>query len=294
MKVAYSRPKDFTLTVVGTDAAIVSSPVTAITNGRPADATRLQVPSDWTGSISGDVVILQFTRATAFTPGLVGIVGLNALDLDTSAGLKFSFVGRRASDVGFTYNLGGNTALVRSYERGDGSIIALGMCADGLDPVIGIQVTIYNDQNGSANLDAAAFIDLGDFWASPATWLPLAKGWELSTPQGTVPTSENGQPWPAPFPPGATLPITIPLQTFSDAFLSTMAPNYRQLVRLLGNGECSIFIPRYKDASGALDVETMHATAMFVTCQLQKIAHNGGPKHTITGTIKEVPALLAE
>jgi hypothetical protein len=292
MFIAHSRPTDFAVAVVGTGAALVTDPA-ALFNGRPADPTRLRLPSSWTGVIT-EYVDLQFTRATAFVPGLVGLVGLNLLGLASSAGLKFSFMGKRVGDAGFTYSLGGNTALVRSYERGDGSMVALGKTDVGLDPIVGFNMRLWNDQNGVANLAASGYVDQGDAWASPGLDVYIDKAWEIDEPDDAVPVSMDGQPWPTPFPPGDTLPVTMPLVDTSDVFRAGSTPNFKQLKRLIGRGNTSIFIPWWKDASGNIDVELLHSTAAFGTCQLTKIAHTSGAKFGCSAKIKETPALLAQ
>lgn len=294
MRIAYSRPTDFAVAVVGPGAALLTDPADLF-NGRPLDATVLRLPSDWVGATT-DVVHLQFTRATPFNAGLIGLVGANFLSLASSAGIKMGFTGRRIGDAGFTYALGGNTALVRSVEVGDGSIKSLGLCGAGLDDLIGFQLSIWNDQNGASPLVASGFVHLGEPWASPTLDVYAKKGREIQFPDDNAPASVGDQPWPTPYPPGRVLPLELPFVTRDEVFSSTSGggPNFHQLRRLLGNGKVSIFIPEYLDDSGAVDVALMHQSAMFGMCRLTKIAHQSGDRWTPGMTIKEVPALLAE
>jgi len=293
---AHSRPTDWAVAVVGTGAAYVTDPTDQFQGlfcGRPANATRLRLPSDWTGVIT-EYVEIQFTRATAIAPGLVGLIGWDLIGLASAAGLKVTFMGKRVGDAGFTYDLGGNTALVRTRTRWDSSTIALGMCDSGVDPIIGYAMRIYNDQDGVANLAANGYIDQGNAWCSPGMEIDIEENWEFQYPQGDVPVSPDGQPWPSPFPPGRVLPVERQLIDVDDAFVGSTVPTYQQLARLLGNGKVSIQIPRWRDGSGALDVDLMHETAIFGTTKFGKIPHNGGDFYSATWTVTEVPALLAE
>ncbi|MHB8679010.1 MAG: hypothetical protein ACYC7G_04655 [Rudaea sp.] len=290
---SYSRPAPTSVAIVGTGASFIT-PSSALTNGRPADATRIQWLSNPTPAIT-DVVKIQFQWATAFVPGLVGLIGINALGLASQAGIKIAFMGKRAGDTGFPYDMLGNCDLQRTITRSDGSTFALGFPAAGLTPIVGLEMQIYNDQNGSTALTPSQYVDLGDIWFGPAFDVNTDADWKLSFPpspkQGQ--TSINNQPWPVLYPPARKLTCKRSAMTFSDAFVDGATPAYQTLRTLCGNGQVSVQIPRYLDTTGALDVTSAHATACFGLSTFTEIDRMVGDYFAIAWEHQEIPALLA-
>lgn len=294
MQFGYSRPSPITPAIAGTGASFVT-PASALFNGRPADATRVQWLSG--AQTTASVVQIQATWSKAIVPGIVGLFGLNLLGLASSAGLKFVFMGQRVGDTGFPYVLGGNTALVRSVTRSDGSTCAIGVCDAGLTPIIGLQMSIYNDQNGAANIAASQNIDLGDLWVSPSFDADIEADWKLSfvdkmNSNVSTRTSINWQPWTVPYPPARTLSASKKNMQFSDAYVDGTNPCYQTMRTLAGNGQVSVQIPRW-GKSGAVDAASVHATAVFGLSTFNELDRANGELFSLSWTQQEIPALLA-
>jgi hypothetical protein len=83
------------------------------------------------------------------------------------------------------------------------------------------------------------------------------------------------------------------LIAFSDAFIDGSTPSYQSLRTLCGNGQVSVQVPRYLDGTGALDVASAHATAVFGLSEFAEMDRANGDYFSISWTHQEVPALNA-
>lgn len=291
MWLAHSRKTDFTVTVVGSGASIVTDNPTDLFNGRPADATRLQWLDAATPAIT-DYVDIQIERATPFSCGFAGLVGLDVLAAASSAGIKMAFTGKRSGDPDFSYSLGGNTALQRTMQRSDGSVAALTIPNAGLDDLIGLQLRIWNDQNGAVVFGPGDYVDLGDLIGSLGFDLDIDAKWKLTPPRNSYPVSRNEQPWPFPYPPGRTFTASRSQIPFDEAYIDGANPCWQSLLTICGNGDVSVMIPRY-GAQGALDVDKLHATAIFGLASFSEIDRAEGDIFSVNFSSQEIPALLA-
>jgi len=294
----YSIPKPSAFALVGSGAndCAILTPWADMFNGRCQDATRFRWISG--AQTTGSFIKLQFTLASPIVAGMVGLFGLRLLDaagntFASSAALRVAFTGKRAGDPDFTYALGGNTATQRSVKRSDGSYAVIGICDLGLTPIVGWQLEIWNDQNGVPTLPAQALVDLGKPFVCPAFDQTIDGDWELTPPNDQVPVSPNDQPWPNPYPPGRVLSFSRRQMPFSDAYVDGTNPCWQSLCTLAGNGDVSVMVPRWGKI-GALDAVSMHATALFGLAKFGPLKRTpGGDYFSISGTMKEVPALLA-
>ena len=142
MLISHSRPA-IAWTLIGTGAAWLTD-ADALTNGRPASASRVQ----W----SSGVLTLRGTWGSAIVPRVVGLVGLT-LDVGTVISLAF----RRPADAGYTYL--DDTYQQAVTQLADGSRCAWFVLPDGLDPVIGVE---YRVTTGSG------IFDIGEAWIGAA------------------------------------------------------------------------------------------------------------------------------
>ena len=142
MLISYNRPSGIAWSLIGTGAAWLTD-ADALTNGRPASASRVQ----W----SAGALTLRGTWSTAFAPRVVALLGLT-LPVGTPISLAF----RRTADAGYTY-------LADVYAQNvtqlpDGSRCVWVVLPSGLDPVIGVEYRIAS---------GAGTIDIGEAWIGP-------------------------------------------------------------------------------------------------------------------------------
>ena len=291
MWIGFARPQVSSVTVVGVGASLLT-PSANLTNGRPAQTSRLQWLSEIAPTIT-DVVKVQFMFAKEFVPGLIGLFGLSIFGVSNGAGLKFSFTGKRVGDSDFTYDLGGNTGEQRAVMRNDGSVVVVCIPAAGLDEIEGVEMTISNDVGGSVAIPVSGYLDLGDFWCSPAFDINIDANWKYTFPDNnTAPDSKNYQPWPEADPPGRVLNFSRSNMSFADVFVSGATPCWERIRTLCCNGQVSVVIPRYGSLA-SLDATSLNLTASFGKMKFGDIPRANGDLFSMSGTVAEIPALLA-
>lgn len=169
MLISYNRPSDIAWSLIGAGSAWLSADAGgALTNGRPAAASRLQWLSG--AQTTASVLTLRGTWGTAIVPRVVGLVGLT-LPVGTLIRLAF----RRPADAGYTYLA--DMPQQRVVQLPDGSRCAWFVLDDGLDPVIGVEYRLVNDVGGDALIAAGAAIDIGEAWIGPTVEIPHEAGW---------------------------------------------------------------------------------------------------------------------
>jgi hypothetical protein len=152
MKLLYNIPRDWTIAITGGTAL---TDVDAWADPNPGERVRIQWPSGT--QTTGATVGVQFTRSQSVVPVGGGLRGLRGIP----AGTKVVVTGKRAADAGFAYALGGNSATARTVALPGGDVGITWAFDAGLDAIIGAQVLIYNDVNGSASIAAEASIEIG-------------------------------------------------------------------------------------------------------------------------------------
>jgi hypothetical protein len=115
--------------------------------------------------------VITATRSAAFVPRLAVLLGSNL-----PAGLRVELHGRRPEDAGYDYGLGGNSATQRLVRLWGGSVGAWWALSDGLDPITGYGLTLYNDADGSLALDASEEFELGQLIVVDALHIPHEVG----------------------------------------------------------------------------------------------------------------------
>lgn len=159
MLISYNRPPSIAWSLVGAGAAFLSDDAgSALTNGRPAAASRLQWLSG--AQTTASVLSLRGTWATALVPRVVALIGLT-LPVGTLITLAF----RRPADAGYTYLA--DVPAQRVVQLPDGSRCVWFVLDAGLDAVIGVEFRIVNDVNGAASIVAGSAFDIGEAWIGP-------------------------------------------------------------------------------------------------------------------------------
>lgn len=159
MLISYNRPADIAWSLVGTGAAFLSDDAgSALTNGRPAAATRLQWLSG--AQTTASLLTVRGTWTAGVVPRVLALLGLT---LPVGTLIKLAF--RRSGDAGYTYLA--DVPQQRVAQLPDGSRCAWFVLDAGLDAVIGVEFRILNDVNGAASIVAGSAFDIGEAWVGP-------------------------------------------------------------------------------------------------------------------------------
>lgn len=153
MLIGYGMPS-LTTTVSGTDAEAITS-TDALVDGAPGSVTRFT----WASGAQTTSTTVKLTQVFA---SQTVVRCLCLLGTTLPLGLKIEVKGKRISDAGYSYNLGGNSLTQHVVSFPDSSRGAWWVFDDGLEPVTGIEITLYNDVNGSTALSASAVFDIGE------------------------------------------------------------------------------------------------------------------------------------
>jgi len=171
MLIGYDLPIDWALAIT---SGTWVTPEAALQDRSPSERTRVQWPSG--SQHTAVTVAITGARSRAFVPRLAALLGTTL-----PAGLRVEIRGKRATDAGFTYELGGNALTRRTVEFDDGSVGCIWAFADDLDPILAWQLLIYNDVDGVPGISASAYLDLGEIVVCPAVDVPHRPGRRFAT-----------------------------------------------------------------------------------------------------------------
>lgn len=153
-----------------------------ITSGAWIDSTGLTDRSPATTALFTWPAGTQTTSTTVILDAQFdaqAIGGLAILGTDLPVGTLVQVSGKRQGDAGFTYALGGNSAGQRVVQMPDGSRAVFFLFSAGLDPLIGVQITIYNDVSGAVAIAAGQQITIGEIAAGTVVAIDHDKGAQL-------------------------------------------------------------------------------------------------------------------
>lgn len=171
MLISYGRPS-IAWTITGgtfiTDSA-------ALTNGRPADVTRIQWPSGT--QTTATTVTLTGALGAAISPRCAGLILPNkATAVPTN--VKVTVSGKMS---GAAVNLNGNSLTQRTVTLPTGATVAWFIFPRGTPTIDTIIFTIYNDKGGATWAAASQFVDLGENWIGKGADFAVARD-----PEGTL------------------------------------------------------------------------------------------------------------
>lgn len=216
MRISYGRPA-ITFTISGTGTAFIT-PASALTNGRPADATRLQMTSTVTPVIT-DTVTITGVLASPINCGCCALLMPNIATAIPS-GVKIQFAGKLS---GTNVVLGGNAITARTVTLANGSTAI--MCVFPAVSIDTIVMTIFNDRNGGTFWTASALYDIGEVWAGKVADFYLANDFETEFDGGNLQRqSHNNQAWPLTQQPYRS--VTLNLQPMPE--FAAIGPNSAQ------------------------------------------------------------------
>lgn len=282
MFVGHSRPSG-TWSISGTGAAIVSAPEN-LDDGRPDSVCALT----WlTGTQNTSSVLrlrLDWTSG-AIVPRLVGLSNIT-LPVGTKVTASFRRSGDPPGDYSYTPTAYNGTQRV--VEGPAGERTAWILLPDGATAVIGAEIQIWNDVNGSASIVAAAPFYIGEAWVSSGTDVPIAINPQIQPMDPTVNNwSTANQPYTVPGTPYRQFQFSL---VTSDA--QTWRNSYAPLLAKINRGQRCFYCPTIYDRPGAsFSADALHADGMIGLCTtLPSKRHNQvGIWDSGTCSVTEIP-----
>lgn len=260
MLTGYSIPSGSSHTLDGTGASFLTD--VRLANGRPGQVTRLQWLSSGSPATS-QYVDLRMSWATAQAIGVILMLGLSC-----GAGVRVVVTARRASDPGYTFDLGGNSTTQDTVARSDGRVRHI-VVPTATDPLIGIQWRIYNDLGGATWATAATVLDIGQAVGMSARALRVKPGWQdrllemsdLAFTLGSQPhivARRNRR--------ERVVELT-PAQVEEVREEGLNGTDWWRIENAIAQYQPVFTAPNYLDSAGALDAAALHETGLFGIAQ---------------------------
>lgn len=168
MLLGYDLPRDWTYGI--NNGEWLTPDVELLHDFEPAEQVRLAFAAG--AQTIGTTTAITGQRVGALVPRVACILGLTV-----PIGLRVEIIGKRAADSSYTYDLGGNSQTQRVVEFADGTRGVWWLFDAGLDPIVGWQISLYNDVGGVVALDAEAQIEIGQIIVTAAADIPHELGW---------------------------------------------------------------------------------------------------------------------
>jgi hypothetical protein len=170
----YLRPRNPTWSISGTGAQFESD--VRLSDGNPGVVTALRWLSSGSPAI-GQYVSLMADFSAAVVPRLAMLQGMRIEGGAYPVGAKVEIRGQRAGDVGFPYNLGGNSQSAVLVEFADGDVGVVFEFDEGLDPIVAYEVRLYNDVAGVTWATATTYPQIGEIDLWEAVPVRVAQGY---------------------------------------------------------------------------------------------------------------------
>lgn len=259
----------------------------ALTDGKSARATRVE----FIGGALTDFVAIRasWTSQTVLAGGWI------IFDRQVPAGVRVEIRGKRLADAGYTYALGGNALTQRTVQRDDGTIAIAWVFDEGLDPVVGYEVHVFDDANGLIYVDG--YIDIGEIFVGEGTEVNIRREFshEIEDPTKTD-YSIGNQPHVVERKRAEVIGIEICPVIWDEAYRS--GDSLRRLrERLVGGRDCAIIVAFREPATGhvgSIDYDTVQATTWFGKCtnlgSLRSV--NEGAYWSVDLTFRESPGRI--
>jgi len=176
-------------------------------------------------------------------------------------------MGRRISDSGFVYNLGGNSQSQTVVTLADGSNAIIWVFDPALTAIAGIEITIVNNADGSTPLTASQVFALGEIGIFQGYQPP--RGMQIKWMPGldnllAVPVSVNRQPHKVAHRYNRTLDLRFGIDRGANVFGNPPSDmSFDRFSYIAANRETLLAIPIWRDLTAALDTSMIHSTALF-------------------------------
>lgn len=270
----YRRPVSPEWTIAGTGAQFESD--VALSDGNPGVLTSLRWLSDLTPAII-DYVAVRADWPTALQIRGAWMLGLALEGGAFPEGVKFEVRGKRTGDSGYPYTLGGNALTEVSQELPDGSIGICWLFAESLDPLIGIEIRIFNDVDGVTWADSETYVRIGEADAGEGTAVCVAPGWSRERLDQTEAERTRGsQLHEVERVNYDAVDVTLAPTSGDNAFrqgLDTGSDFQRVNVHLTKAFARAMVYVRTEDGNGTFSSTNLHATALFGRAKPQRMSH---------------------
>lgn len=279
MLIAYKLPADWTYTI---STSWITPDNEVLHDNSPAELVRFAW-DDTDPQTTGNTVIIGATRATAFVARAGCLLGTSF-----PVGLKVEILGKRAADPGYSYDLGGNSMTQKTVRFADGTVGLYWVFDEGLDPIVGYQVTFYNDVAGSPSILPEAAVDIGQIRVGPAVLIPHEVGWsDGPRDPSIIRRTLGGQvqrvgrtPWRT----GKLKPAYGRVDKARGGALAN-GLDWQQLNGILAKDPFCIIFPRWED------IDDAQKTAVFGLVTVPAIDHRAGPIYQMQELgFEEIPA----
>ncbi len=285
MLIGHSMPTT-TISLPGTAIWLTTDGGAACVDGFPTRRARLLWRNDAVPSLFHYVSpVLAFAGAAQIR--LFAVLGL----LNVPPGTIVEIWGSRSGDTDWPYDFGGgNSGLVAQFA--DGTRGAWFVLPTTADPVVGIELRIYNSFSVGTWATPATQVEIGEVVAMPAVDIELASDWsdELVDPT-EVNLTRDSQPRSV-----ARLPyrrIEGGLTVDGRAAVrggGLGGSDWAQLRFAMSGNRRVVAIPRWRTNAGAVDQAEVNATALYGTGRLGKVLHAGGDYYNASIAFVESPA----
>lgn len=248
----HSRPLDIEWDITGAGASI-DTDSSDLTDGRPDSV----VEFTWRSGVQNTTIVTAL-QADWTTPVRVGLVGISNIDLP--AGTKIEVAFRRATDSAknYPYTNGPFVTSQRIVEGPRGERTAWFVFA-GTTPIVGAQISIYNDVNGVADIVASQIFHIGEIFIGASDDICVGLEASIDEIDPTVAQfSWNNQPYVTPGTPYRQL--NFRLRTASEM---TWREKYLPMLAKIDRGQTGAFVLSWTDASGNFDADVLHQHALI-------------------------------
>lgn len=233
---------------------------------------------------TSSVLKLRGEWKDAVVPGMLHIAGTSL-----PAGTKITVAWRRSSDSIGTYPytptaLNNPQRIVVGPRGGKSCTILL---ESGASPVVGVEVTIWNDVDGVASIVADSTFTISAVIPCSTTDVRIAAGVEIAL---VDPTSTNNSMNRTSYS-AASLPYRQMSCAFRTASLDDWLTQYEQLIASIDRGQYAVYVPRSTDTAGAFSAKIAQAEAMIgVATKLPSRKHIALAWYSAAGlVVDEVP-----
>jgi len=240
MLISYDRPPGTWAVTGGAFASGFDG--SGLTNGRPADSSRMVWPSGAQTTSVTQVLTFTFIGGAISARCACLIIPANSTTNLMPAGVKVTFSGKLS---GSAVPLNGNATTQRTVALGNGAVaIWVVFPAVSIDTLV---VTIYNDKNGSTWILASDTHDLGEVWVGKGADFNVANNVDVQLMGGTKERrSHNNQAWALQVQPYRQLTANLVPMTEAIAIGPNSAQDdYETVMNKLSTAKACVLIPSY-------------------------------------------------
>lgn len=264
MLISYDRP-GISWATSGAGASFVTDPA-ALTNGRPADATRIQWLSG--AQTTASAVTLTGTLAKPI-PARCAALLLPNIPTAIPAGVKITASGKLS---GSAVALGGNSTVSRAALLPNGAAASwYAFPSAVIDTII---FTIYNDLAGATWATAGQYVDLGEVWAGKGADFQAAGDLQIDNQGGLLQRqSHNNQAWPLAVQPFRVATVNLSPMTETVAIGPNPAQDdFQTVLNAITTAGACVIIPEYMNrGAGPVDNGTPPPTISTATINQQRL-----------------------